>query len=221
MSGTGYNRDKVGSATNDKMVDVLLADLNGFSESFWKNESIGETRVQFFLGLVTAVISALVAFATLKTGQKEEFLLPGLDVMNITIFALTSLLILGVVTLLRMVKRNCVTEEYKQAMDYARRRLAAYGLPDYDPFPKDVHLPVKSGGLAHFVALVNCLIVAALVYVAYSGTKSHDDLLGAIMACLAAILAANAQIAWAKRTREEFKEHVKQVYNAQKKRGPT
>jgi len=39
---------------------LLLAEYQHFSESFWKNEEIGEKRVNFFITLSTAIV-ALVA----------------------------------------------------------------------------------------------------------------------------------------------------------------
>ena len=41
--------------------ELLLEELRYFSESFWRNEQVGETCVNYFVSLVTAVVAALVA----------------------------------------------------------------------------------------------------------------------------------------------------------------
>ena len=56
MSGTG----KTGTSSRE----LLLADLEHFEESIWRNEEIGEKRFNFFLTLVTAVAGGLLALWT-------------------------------------------------------------------------------------------------------------------------------------------------------------
>jgi len=43
----------------DGVKDLLLKDYDYLSESFWKNEQVGETRVNFYIGFVTFVLGAL------------------------------------------------------------------------------------------------------------------------------------------------------------------
>jgi hypothetical protein len=42
-------------------MEFLLADHKYFADSIWKNEEVGEKRLNVFITLVTAVIAALVA----------------------------------------------------------------------------------------------------------------------------------------------------------------
>jgi hypothetical protein len=106
----------------------LLEEYRHLSESFWRNEEVGEKRVNFFITLVTAVIAALV---TLATKGKT-------DVYPIAVFALFALLVVGIVTLNRMIRRNRVTDEYKLAMDMIRSRFRDWDnrLQNYQPFGK-------------------------------------------------------------------------------------
>jgi hypothetical protein len=46
---------------SDGSTEFLLAELEHFGQSLWRNEEVGEKRFNFFLTLVTAVISGLVA----------------------------------------------------------------------------------------------------------------------------------------------------------------
>ena len=75
--------------TNSESVkDLLLADYKYFGESFWKNEEIGETRVRFFITLVTAVLAALAALA----GIKNDVLLANFNLFLVGIYTLSGLL---------------------------------------------------------------------------------------------------------------------------------
>ncbi len=155
---------RVGVESAEGRSAFLQKELDQISESFWRNEETGESRVRFFITFVTAVLTALVALGTIDP-SKAEFL-GALEVQWIMIYALACLLIIGVMTWLRMVHRNCVTDEYKEAMDLARGYLTAShpSLRHYNPFPKGKINRLPSGGLVHFVAAVNGLLIVALIY---------------------------------------------------------
>ncbi|KPL26210.1 MAG: hypothetical protein AMS23_02615 [Bacteroides sp. SM1_62] len=125
--------DKSGNNELNYSKDFLLAEYNHFAESFWRNEEVGEKRVNFFITLVTAVLAAIVALAT-KDG---DFLTTGV-ICPIAIFALLLLLLFGRVILKRMIKRNITTDEYKMAMAMIRSRFRHWGdqIEDYIPFGK-------------------------------------------------------------------------------------
>jgi ABC-type transport system involved in cytochrome bd biosynthesis fused ATPase/permease subunit len=147
-------------------VDFLLAEYRYLGDCFWRNEEIGERRVNFFITLATAAITALV---TLVTTQQDNL---GKDnVYFIAVFALLALLSFGIVTLLRMIHRNTVTDEYKGAMEMVRSRFRDWDeeqLQGYQPFEKGKPRKLGTGGLVDMVALVNSVIVAALcVLLAY------------------------------------------------------
>lgn len=139
----------------------LLAELEYLTDSFWKNEQTGETRVNWFIGLVTAVVAALVALAT----SEEHAGTPSLRV--IVIASLLSLLALGTITLLRVLKRNETTDEYKRGLDHIRQLFrdrfdGQRILQGYLPFPASAHAPRKFGGLTHIVAVLNSLLFAGI-----------------------------------------------------------
>ena len=137
---------------------LLLAEYEQYSESFWRNEEAGERRVTFFATLTTALITAIVALRT------SELKIPKAELVLISSAAAVCVLLFGLVTFLRILQRDRVTDEYKAVLRYLRAQLKrCSGLEDY-------YLPLQSlrkhwllrGGLATTVALMNCLLVAVL-----------------------------------------------------------
>lgn len=141
------------------LVDFLLAEHEYLGDCFWRNSEVGERRVNFFITLVTAAIAALVGLTTSKQGG-----LRAADIYFISIFALLALLLFGIVTLLRMIRRNLVSDEYKQAMEMIRSHFRNLDerLQSYRPFTKGKSLGLVTGGLVDMVTLVNSIIAAAL-----------------------------------------------------------
>jgi uncharacterized membrane protein YfcA len=156
--------------------DLLLADLKYLNDSFWKNEEIGEKRVTFFIILVAAVLAFLGAMA-------KAYSQPSL---KINIFALVVLLAIGVVVLFRLIKRNKVSEEYKEGMDYIRdifkqhfdqeKYLVGYHIrKEKRSAASKAHNKMKLrqfGGLTYIVATLNSLIAAALTGVILSAVST-------------------------------------------------
>lgn len=147
-------------------VNFLLEEYKSLQESFLRNEELGERRVNFFITLTTAVIGALAAIWKVSNdGIDRIFFFLGL----VLVF------LFGIVTLVRIIRRNLVTHEYLRALGRIRRyfadtdsaiqRFLAY--PPYDDRPqrekkwKDV-LSLGTGGLAEMVSLVNSLILAGI-----------------------------------------------------------
>jgi ADP-ribose pyrophosphatase YjhB (NUDIX family) len=68
------------SESRIKARELLLEDYRYLSDSFWKNEQVGETRVNWFIGIVTAVCGGLLAMTSSQYGPREralnEWLLP-------------------------------------------------------------------------------------------------------------------------------------------------
>lgn len=206
--------------------DLLEVDLKYFAEAFWKNEASGETRVQFLLTFVTAVISALVALATTleMTAADPPVLVHWINIEKFTwisIFALGSLLLLGFITFLRIVRRNCVTDEYKEASDYVRRCYkklhVSTHFQDYEPFPKMPTGKPAFGGLAHLVAVVNGIMLGAFVFMLkaqpFSPAANWTLPSGAISVAIAfGLFAVVIQIGWAQRTRRDYKDAVHAKY---------
>ena len=152
--------------TSAEAKELLLADFRYFSESFWKNEQSGESRVSFFIGLVTATLAAMAALLA----KADELGIDHFTLLAMAGFTLMALLCLGAVTLSRLIARNRVTNEYKQGMDEVRRRFRERLDPDgilagYDPLPaaaRKFSTRRRFGGLADTVAVLNSLLVAAL-----------------------------------------------------------
>lgn len=149
------------NSRDDYCVQFLLEEYKYLVDSFWKNEETGEKRVHFFITLVTAVIAALVTLTTSDNAHLDREM-----IRLITIFSLFALLSFGIFTLLRMIRRNRVTDGYKAIIEKIRDRFRSLNSPlleNYYPFGKN-HQPRKlwRGGLAETVALINSLIVAAL-----------------------------------------------------------
>jgi putative (di)nucleoside polyphosphate hydrolase len=159
---------------------LLLAEYEQYSESFWRNEEAGERRVTFFTTLTTALITAIVALRT------SELKIPTEEVILIATAALSSALVFGIATFLRILQRDRVTDEYKGVLRYLRVHLKrCSGLEEYC-------LPLKAsrkhwllrGGLATTVALMNCLLVAVLVAVWSPSTEQAWVLVpAAVLTC--------------------------------------
>jgi CYTH domain len=140
--------------------EFLLAEYRYLADSFWRNEEGGEKRVNFFITLVTAVLAALVALAT-----KQGSLTDG-QIVGISFAACLGLLAVGILTFLRLIRRNHVSDSYKRAMDRLRCRFREWdpaALGGHEPFPKSdrPHRSFGRGGLTDLVAAVNSVIAAA------------------------------------------------------------
>jgi len=152
--------DRQTSDQQRHVIDFLLAEYEYLGDCFWRNSEIGERRINFFVTLVTAAIAALVALVTGKQGSLRTA-----EVHFIAIFALLTLLAFGIVTLLRMIRRNLVSDEYKQAMAMIRNHFRNLDerLSGYQPLTRGKSFALVTGGLVDMVLLVNSTIVAALV----------------------------------------------------------
>lgn len=190
--------------------EFLLADYKYLCDSFWKNEETGEKRVQFFITLVTAVLAAL---ATLFPKAIEKNCMH--DVLGIILFTLVALIIFGVITLLRIVKRNEVTDGYKKDLDEIRQRFKDFfdksgALSGYEPFrgsTKDKYPIRKIGGLAHTVAAINSVILAAVAVLVFL-MAPFSILTASLLACIVFLLSFVAQFYWIKRADEQSKENL-------------
>jgi 8-oxo-dGTP pyrophosphatase MutT (NUDIX family) len=160
--------------------DLLLEDYRYRAESLWKNEQGGETRVNLFIGLITLVGGLM---ATLLTSENHP--LKGEALRFFVVAGLFSMLLLGIVTMLRMMSRNKRTDEAKRDLDVIRQAfkdrfdedgmLLHYNLFAVPPGKKPVvsgeqdnRQPQSSkvrdfGGLAHTMAAVNSLLFAGLI----------------------------------------------------------
>ena len=160
--------------------ELLLADLQHFSESLWRNEEVGEKRFNFFVTLVTAASAGLV---TLYASQHAP---TGTVLEQIRNGVLIALAGFGTLTYLRMLQRNRVTDEYKRTLTYIRKRLVAI-----DRSMRNYRVPQRDkrglfrGGLAETVGAVNAIILCVLAFVMESPLPAYiptiDAPAGAVM----------------------------------------
>jgi 8-oxo-dGTP pyrophosphatase MutT (NUDIX family) len=165
---------------SDHPKDLLLEDYRYRANALEKNEQGGETRVNLFIGLVTLVGGLMASLLT-----AENNLIQGEVLRFVVLAGLFSMLLLGVITMLRMITRNQHTDEAKRDLDVIRQTfrdnydddgiLLQYSLfvnpriakPE-EPSTKqdqDGH-PIRArkiGGLAHTTAALNSLLLAGLV----------------------------------------------------------
>lgn len=152
--------------------DLLIADIEHFGESMWRNEEVGEKRFDFFVTLVTAVLAGLVALATSGDAAAREMLRPT------AVWATGALLLIGVLSYLRMVHRNRVTDQYKDTLKYIRSayRAACPGLASYE-VPTNLYSPRQrwqrwfTGGYAETIGTIDGLLFAGALWL--TGVSSY------------------------------------------------
>src|SRR3954470_15280556 len=113
---------------------LLLEDYRYRSEAMWKSEESGETRVNLFIGLITLGGGAAGALASNSLIASVETAVPFI------IAGLFSVLMVGLVPLMRMVTRNENTDLAKCQLDTIRQTFKdhfddAGALDHYDLFP--------------------------------------------------------------------------------------
>jgi len=149
--------------SSDDLTKFLIADFDHFGQSLWRNEEIGEKRFNFFLTLLTAVIAGLVALHT-ATGALEASTL-----VNVTNGALVGLLILGVLTYLRLLQRNRVTDQYQRTLKYIRGKLLELNQPSLEyTAPQPLRAGIWKwfrGGLAETVGAMEAVLLCALLII--------------------------------------------------------
>jgi len=151
----------------NKLQELIPADYKYLTEQFVSNEAMGEKRVALFVSL-TAGLGAAAVLAQEKLEAASSDGIPAVLVgVNL------AWLLLGVVTLQRIVHRNTETDKVKAQLDRLRRWYVGVGdevglsyLP-YDPYGaprrrKGLSLFKGNGGYAELVGLINAMVAAAL-----------------------------------------------------------
>jgi 8-oxo-dGTP diphosphatase len=147
--------------------ELLLRDYQYRSESLWKSEAAGETRVNLFIGLITFTAGAVGTLISKEPRWSDSLsaIVPAVAL---------ALLLLGIVTFLRMIVRNNNTDLCKHQMDLIRQTYVDQFDRDgswvhYDLFPTSEKAPrqarVKArdfGGMAQTVAVVNGLLFTVM-----------------------------------------------------------
>lgn len=152
---------------DDAFHDFLCAEYDHTADSFLRNEEDGERRVNTYL----AVVGGLAAALTFTTGDQGLFKASSLSA---TVAALALMLAFGIITMLRVVRRNKDADDYKRRLARIRRYFvptkhdARFPLLAFDPFDAPrTRDPFRfwTGGWFEIVALLNALTAAALAAV--------------------------------------------------------
>jgi len=216
--------------TLDISKELLLQDYTYRSESLWKSEQAGETRVQLYIAFVTAIGGGL-GFFVKENAAKDDSL------RWVVIGWLFAALVVGLITLGRMIIRNEHTDKCKAGLDAIRqvfRDIDREGVllhyypvepPDFKSRKEEGWLkqyksavqPRRFGGLAHTVAAINALLVGAMVvFATHTGGMGKplvialplkDAVLAGFLAAIAAFMAQLAYLAFrASKTKEKLRE---------------
>lgn len=162
-------RDAKGSG--EESVNFLLAEYELVNQRIAESEELGNTRVNYFLTLTTAVIGGS-GIANIISAQHGN----GIQINLTLTVALTALLAYGLITLARILHRNGITDELKRKSDQIRsffverdptiRQFVAFDPAKQSPTrtAKWKHpFTVGSGGLVQTVALLNTFITVSLM----------------------------------------------------------
>jgi hypothetical protein len=149
------------SRTDKSLEDFLLAEYQYFGEAFRRSEDIGEQRLNFFVAILTAVFGGIIV---ILTNPPQENLLLASSI--IVIFMLLVALIFGLLTLLRIIKRNITSDHYKNDLDrirYKFKMMFKNRLADYPIYQHVDPRLILTGGLADITISLNSLIVGCLI----------------------------------------------------------
>ena len=117
------------NSSHEAIRELLLADHAHFSNMLVHNEQSGETRVNWFIGIVTATMGGLLALIVKYQESKQTLLDPAL-LFAILFAAVSGLLAFGIITLMRMMMRNSSTDRQKRSLDQMRQMFKDYFDPE-------------------------------------------------------------------------------------------
>jgi hypothetical protein len=134
-------------------IEFLLKDFEQWSNSYSKNEELGEKRVNFFTSVIAATFGGLGFLA-------ENNPLRTLELYVAAAFAALVLLLFGILTTLRIKRRNNQTSHYLALIAELRQRLAPHWARTvsgefirYDENRRRRSL--RNGGYVYVVGLLN------------------------------------------------------------------
>lgn len=176
--------------------EFLLRDFEHWVSCYEKNEAAGESRLAIFTGLITAVGGGVAVLGTTGDG---DFVWS--RVSGIAAIAATGLLVVGLLTLLRVRRRNRVTTGYIQAIKAIRKEVIRDPAL-HEAITSGTRLGDRSfwnGGLLHVVMVLNlalALAVGASLASLVPGA-STGAIVGAGAALAVSVLVAQvAVVAW-------------------------
>lgn len=154
----------VREAIRARLPDFLLAEYEHLVESLLRNEESGEKRATFFVSIAGAA-AAVLAFAF----GGDTSIVPRERVPPAAAVSAALLLVLGLLTVRRLIERHIVTDRYIFALRSLRRAFLtpddAQGLPNaffklYEQFePRKVNVfSLGKGGWLETIALINAVL---------------------------------------------------------------
>jgi putative (di)nucleoside polyphosphate hydrolase len=185
-------------------MEFLITEYKAFTESFWKNEEVGERRVDFFLTISSAILTAVILLTT-----SEHVGLSRGEVKLIATSALLGTFLFGLLFFIRMLHRNKVTDEYKEILKYLRFQMCSK-----DPSLHAYHLPFKKhkrllkGGLTDTMALMNSILISVIIALWFGNS------LGWIWPICSFMVFFIAQVWYAKYDRERGKDQRVNIPNS-------
>lgn len=156
----------------------MLAEYEHHLSEFRRNEELGESRVNLFLAIITAVFGggAFLFIKAMSDAKGCEILADQIYLIIASAFVIT--LLFGYVTLLRLVHRNLASSEELRASHRIKKYFTDRDPPiwkylyykPYDNIPKREARWKKGaifgrGGFVETVILVNTILVAILAVI--------------------------------------------------------
>lgn len=190
------NRD---SEKKSDAKEILLKEYDDLTESIWKNEQTGETRVNWFIGIVTIGVGGVLK---LVGGEHPPH---GWKLYVVATACLLGLLGFGLVTLLRVHSRNQRTDRMVAEVDLIRKMFRFHyddsGVLSASPaFTRGLARVRKRkfGGLADLVLTINTLLAGALGFAVgfalwRTGTEDQRPIVGAGAALVCVLVTFCAQ----------------------------
>jgi len=182
---------------------------------FIENEAMGEGRVSLYLGVWSAALGGAGAILSLSDPVPRPL-------ATVALVGLVVVLALGVVTAVRILKRNYQTDQLvdslmrlRYLLRPAEGTLSAAALPwnDREDLTKRCRRAVRDVGLLHVVCLANAVVPALWLVICFQVAAAPAYVATAVMAAvilqLLAVDRAN-QTAWEER-REKGVEFRKQL----------
>jgi putative (di)nucleoside polyphosphate hydrolase len=176
-----------GTMTKEEL-DFLQKDFAHWGEAYFRSEESGERRLSFFIGVVTAALGGLGFLAT--RGQQVDLN----SVRGLGIATSLTLVVLGQLTLLRIIRRNAASDGYLHALSVIRRHIVPGSLVEAYTSRLPRGRSVWTGGLAYIVAFVSAGLGAMAAWLAY---QSVLPALGALVVLV--VLQAMIEIPWLER----------------------
>jgi hypothetical protein len=207
---------------NQRFETLLLKEYDHLSASFRGNEELGERRVNIYLAIVSAVV-AVMGYLILRPpdGSRVSF-------HPVVVLALLALLAFGILTLVRVVRRNIATDECLEGLRLVRSYFVARGNEEhlqcltFNPYngrrvrKQGSTWTFGKAGMVETVALLNSIVSWALVSTFCSWANSalsdplaeYGDWFTLALGLGAALVAWALQMAYARKSyRREAARH--------------